>query len=88
MAVEIEQFLNPCHKTLEYEYDNCGILPVQDHENEIIFNLVIEGLGWCLKKVLGFNYRIRDQHLFDIFQSMALWRLLLISSASRRLISH
>jgi len=53
VAIEInKQILNPCHKTLEYEYNNCGILPVQDHENEIIFNLVIAGLGSCLK-----NYR-------------------------------
>ena len=43
--------LNPCYKTLEYEYNNCGILPVQDDENEIIFNLAIEGLGLCLKNI-------------------------------------
>ena len=87
VAVEIKQILNPCHKTLEYEYDNCAILPVQVHENQIIFNLVIEGLGLRLKN-FGINYPIRDQHLFDTFQSMALWRRLLISSASRKLISH
>ena len=42
--------LNPGYKTLEYEYNNCGILPGQDEENEIIFNLAIKGLGLCLKK--------------------------------------
>ena len=44
--------LNPGYKTLEYEYKNCGILPVQDDENEIIFNLAIKGLGLCLKNIL------------------------------------
>ena len=44
--------LNPGYKTLEYEYKNCEILPVQDDENEIIFNLAIKGLGLCLKNIL------------------------------------
>ena len=43
--------LSPCYKTLEYEYNNCGILPFQDDENEIIFNLAIKGLGLCLKNI-------------------------------------
>ena len=53
--------LNPCYKTLEYEYNNCGILPVQDDENEIIFNLAIKGLGLCLKNIFSW-YPIKDQH--------------------------
>ena len=47
-----KHILNPSFKTLEYEYNNCGILPVQDEENEIIFNLAIKGLGLCLKNLL------------------------------------
>ena len=64
------QILNPGYKTLEYEFNNCGLLPVQDDENEIIFNLAIKGLGLCLKKNSGIQSKIS---IFDTLKSMALW---------------
>ena len=62
--------LNPSYKTLECEYKNCGILPGQDEENEIIFNLAIKGLGLCLKKNSGIQSKIS---ILDTLKSMALW---------------
>ena len=74
MVLEInynKHISNPDYKTLEYEYNNCGILPVQDDENEIIFNLAIEGLGLCLKNIFpGIQSKIS---IFDTLKSMALW---------------